>query len=161
MAAPATPPESMPRRRWLRWLGYALGAGAALIAITCLIVPPIARSQIETRLSAALRRPTTVESVKFNPFQLRLTVRKLTIADSPRPTALLTADELVARVSPASIWHRAPVLDALKVVRPSVALARSAAGRYNVQDLIDQAVAAPPGPPPGCRSTTSRSSRAR
>ena len=137
----------MPRRRWLRWLGYALGAGAALIAITWLIVPPIARSQIETRLSAALGRPTTVESVEFNPFQLRLTVRKLAIADSPRATALLTADELVARVSPASIWHRAPVLDALKVVRPSVALARSAAGRYNVQDLIDQAVAAPPGPP--------------
>jgi uncharacterized protein involved in outer membrane biogenesis len=137
----------MPRRRWLRWLGYALGAGAALIAIAWLIVPPIARSQIETRLGGALGRPTTVESVEFNPFQLRLTVRKLAITDSPRATPLLTADELVARVSPASIWHRAPVLDALKVVRPSVALARSAAGRYNVQDLIDQVVAAPPGPP--------------
>ena len=87
MAAPATPPESMPRRRWLRWLGYALGAGAALIAIAWLIVPPIARSQIETRLSDALGRPTTVEAVDFDPFQLRLTVRKLAIADSPRPTA--------------------------------------------------------------------------
>ena len=57
MAAPATPPESMPRRRWLRWLGYALGAGAALIAIAWLIVPPIARSQIETRLERCARAP--------------------------------------------------------------------------------------------------------
>ena len=149
MAAPTPPPEPASRRRpWLRWLGWAMASVAALVAIAWVAVPPIARSQLETRLGEALGRPTTVEVVEFNPFRLRLTVHKLAIADPSRPTPLLAFDELVADLSAASIWHRAPVLDSLKVVRPSLSLARDASGRYNVQDLIDRVMAAPPGPPP-------------
>ncbi len=149
MVTPATPTEPPPRRRRrLRGLGYAIGSVAALIAIAWLAVPPIARSQLETRLSELLERPTTVESVAFDPFRLRLTVRKLAIADKTGRAPLLAFDELAANLSIASIWHWAPVLDALKVVRPNLSLARDTAGRYNVQDLIDRAMAAPPGPPP-------------
>jgi uncharacterized protein involved in outer membrane biogenesis len=149
MVAPATPTDSPPgRRRWLRGLAYAIGSVAALMAIAWIAVPPIARWQLETRLSELLDRPTTVESVAFDPFRLRLTVRRLAIADRTLPAPLLAVDELVANLSTASIWNWAPVLDALKVVRPNLMLARDTAGRYNVQDLIDRAMAAPPGPPP-------------
>ena len=128
-------------RRWLRRLGWVAAGLAALILIAWLAVPPIVRAQLESRLTEALGRPTTVESVKFNPFELRLSVFKLAVADSVGPQPLLAVDALVADFSAASIWHRAPVLDALTLVRPRVSLARDREGRYSIQDLIDKALA--------------------
>ncbi len=137
-----------PARRWLRRIAIAAGAFAALVLLAWLVVPPVVRSQLETRLTEALGRKTIVESVAFDPFRLRVTVRKLAIADADRSAPLLAFDELVADLSTASIWRWAPVLDALKVVRPAVSLARDREGRYNVQDLVDRARAEPEGPPP-------------
>ena len=128
-------------RRWLRRLGFGVGGLAALILVAWLAVPPIARAQLESRLTDVLGRPTTVESVKFNPLQLRLSVFKLAVAESVGPQPLLTVDALVADFSAASIWHRAPVLDALILVRPRASLARERDGRYSIQDLIDKALA--------------------
>jgi hypothetical protein len=134
--------------RWLIRLAIAVGAFAAICVVAWLAVPWIARSQIESRLTEALGRKTTVEAVAFDPLTLKLTLRKLAIADPGGPAPLLAIDELVADVSSASLVHRAPVFDALKLVRPAVSFARDRAGRYSVQDLIDKALAAPEGPPP-------------
>ena len=137
-----------PSRRWLRRAAIALGAIAATILVAWVAVPPIVRSQLETRMTEALARKTTVESVAFNPFSLRFTVRKLAIADGDRPAPLFAFDELVADLSSVSIWRWAPVLDSLRIVHPSASLSRDRDGRYNVQDLIDRASAAPEAPPP-------------
>jgi len=133
-------------RRWLARLAWVVGGVAALVLLAWLAVPPIARSQLESRLSEALGRPTTVESVKFNPFKLRLTAFKLAIADRAGPQPLLSVDALVADFSAASLWHRAPVLDALVAVRPQLSFARDRAGNYSIQDLIDRALAPPSEP---------------
>ena len=82
------------------------------------------------------------------PFRLELRLAGLAIGGRDGEPPLASAAEIVADFSTASIWHRAPVLDSLKFVRPSVALARDAAGRLSIQDLIDRAAAAPPGPTP-------------
>jgi len=138
----------VPPRRWLVRLAVAVGVLVALIALAWLAVPPIARSQLESRLTEALARKTTVESVDFNPFSLRLRLHKLAIADTSGTAPLLAVDEVVADLSTASVWHRAPVLDALKLTRPAVSLARDRDGRYSVQDLIDQIVARASDPTP-------------
>ena len=123
-AVQATAPDT--RGRWIRRLAYAVGAIIVLVVVGWLAVPPIVRGQLESRLTEALGRPTTVEAVAFDPLRLRLTIRKLAIADRSASTPLFAFDELVADVSAASIWHRAPVLDAVRLVRPSVvARARS------------------------------------
>jgi hypothetical protein len=109
----------VPPRRWLIRLAVAVGGVVALIALAWLAVPPIVRSQLESRLTEALGRKTTVEAVDFNPFSLRLTLHKLAIADTSGTTPLLAVDEVVADLSSASAWHRAPVLDALKFTRPA------------------------------------------
>ncbi|MBE7522644.1 MAG: DUF748 domain-containing protein [Burkholderiales bacterium] len=137
-----------PRSRWLRRFAWVAGILALLILAAWLAVPPILRAQLESRLTEALGRKTTVESVAFNPFTLRVTIRGLSIADAAGPRPLLAFDELDADLSTASIVHRAPVLDALKIVRPSVSLSRDPQGRYNVSDLIDRATSGPDGPPP-------------
>ncbi len=131
----------VPPRRWLLRLAVAAGVFVAAVVTAWLAVPPIVRSQLESRLSEALGRKTTVEAVEFNPLPLRLTVRKLAVADPGRIAPLLAIDEVDANLSAASLWHRAPVLDALKLVHPAVSLARDRDGRYNVQDLIDKMLA--------------------
>ncbi len=135
-------------RRWLERLAYVAIAIVLITIVAWLAVPPIARSQLESRLTDALGRRTTIESASFNPFALRLTVGNIGIADRDGRGALFTLEQLVADVSVASIWHRAPVFEALKVVRPHVSLARDHDGRFNIQDLIDQALAPSSGPPP-------------
>ena len=133
----------------MRRLAWTAAAFALLVVLAWLAIPPLARWQLQTRLTEALGRATTVEAVAFDPLRLRLAVRNLAIADTGRAAPLLAFDELLADVSTASIWHRAPVFDAVRVTHPRVSLARDRAGRYNVQDLIDRALApAPPGPPP-------------
>jgi uncharacterized protein involved in outer membrane biogenesis len=129
-------------RRWSLRLAIALAAIALLLVAAWLAVPPLARAQLESRLTAALHRPTTVQSVAFDPFALRLTVRDLVVA-APAGPPLFAADAIVADLSLASLRHRAPVLDALKLLHPVLTLGRDAAGRYSVQDLIDAASAPP------------------
>jgi len=136
-------------RRWLRRVAIMLGVFVALVVLAWLIVPLVARSQLESRLTEGLGRTTTVESVEFNPLLLRLTVRKLAIADTAGSAPVLAFDELVADGSSESIVRWAPVFDAVKLVRPALSLARGSDGRYNIQDLIDRALNAPDGPTPG------------
>ena len=40
------------------------------------------------------------------------------------------------------------MISALRVTRPALHLVRNADRSYNVSDLVDQALAGPPGPPP-------------
>jgi hypothetical protein len=97
--------------RWLRRLAFVAGGLAALVFVAWRAVPLIVRAQLESRLTEALGRATTVESVKFDPFKLQLTANRLAIADRAGPQPLLAIDALVADFSTASICHRAPVLD--------------------------------------------------
>lgn len=122
--------------RWWRRVAFAAAAIALLILVAWLATPPIARSQIEKRLGAALGRPVSVGQVEFAPFALRFTVRDLSVSGAASTVPLLAVDEVVADVSSASIWHRAPVLDALRVTRPRLAFTRKADGTYDVDDVM-------------------------
>src|SRR5262245_42851731 len=138
----------VPPRRWLVRLAIVAGIVVALILLAWLAFPPIVRSQVESRLTEALGRKTTLEAVEFNPFTLRAVLRKLAIENQGGGAPLLAFDELDADISAASLWHRAPVFDALKLVNPAVSLARDHDGRYNIQDLIDTVVATAADPTP-------------
>ena len=141
-----SPAISVLGRRWMRRLAIVVGIFSIVALLAWLAVPLIVRAQLESRLTAELGRPTTVESVKFNPLSLRLDVFNVAIADSSGTQPLLAIDALVADFSAATLWHRAPVLDALRVVRPRIAFARDRDGRYSIQDLIDKALATPSEP---------------
>src|SRR5205823_13621413 len=134
----------------LRGLRNAAIALIALVVVFALfgffVVPPIAKSQIETVATEAFGRRVTVGSVSFNPFTLKATLFDFVLTDRDRP--LLTFDALDIDLSSASVWHRAPVFDALRLVRPRVALSRNSDGTYSVQDLIDRMLAGPKGPTP-------------
>jgi uncharacterized protein involved in outer membrane biogenesis len=140
-----TPPRS---HRWLVRIGYVALALLVIAAAVTLAVPPIARWQLESRLSEALERRTTVESVAFNPLALRVALRNVAVADQDGARALFALDEMLVELSPASVWHWAPVIDALKVTRPRASLSRDRDGRFNIDDLIERALAPSSDPPP-------------
>ena len=142
----SSPPS--PLHRWGRRFAIAVAALIALIVTAWLAVPPIARWQLEARLTELLGRPVTVQEVSFDPFKLEVALRNLAIADASGPTPLLTVDQVAANVSSASIYHWAPVLDSLKVTHPAIALRRDAKGEYSIRDIVDRIDARPAGPTP-------------
>ena len=73
----------MSARRPRRWLRNTLIAPAALLvlwtAFGFLLAPRLLRDALQTRGSAALRRPVTVAAVEVNPLVLSVTVRGLRV----------------------------------------------------------------------------------
>src|SRR5262252_7700075 len=102
-AAPWTWEPERRRRLALRWLrGFAIALAALLLlwGLLWLAVPPLLKSQLQTRLSDLLGRPVTVGSVQFAPWSLQLTLRDFTIGAAPTAPAqtppLLHVDRLYA-----------------------------------------------------------------
>jgi len=151
MAEP-TPPRV---RRWPRRLLWLVLAALLLLAGAGWGLPALLKSQLPPRLGQALGRPVTLDSVAFVPWRLELTLTGLRIGAAGAPGAgslasaappLLQVDRLQASLSLASLRHRAPVVEALAIDGLQVHVARTAAGHYDIDDLL-QRLAAPPADP--------------
>ncbi len=144
--APARPP-----RRWLRRLAWCAGIVVLLLLAAWLGVPVLAKHLIETKLAEALHRPVTVTQVRFNPLTLEAEIKGGIVGAAAKAGAnakpLLAFEALEAQFSIASLWHWAPVVDHLKLTRPTLALTRNADGTYSIQDLVDEWLGGPPSPP--------------
>ncbi len=125
-------------------------AAAVVVAYTLLgffAVPPLVRSLLASKLTQALHRRTTVESVSFNPFALSLRVRGLTVREPASDKVFVSLGRLYANVKLSSLIHLAPVLKELRLDDLYVHLVRTQGSTYNFSDLLVAAPAAP-GPPP-------------
>ncbi|HEY5898667.1 MAG TPA: DUF748 domain-containing protein [Burkholderiales bacterium] len=134
----------------MRALTYSIAGLLLLVAVAGFVgVPPIARSQLETRLSATLHRPVTVEAVRFNPFAPSITVRGVVVREREGTDVFAGFDELYVNGAWTSIFRLAPVADEITLVKPRVHVVRGPDGKYNFQDLVDELVAQPKseGPP--------------
>jgi len=139
-----------PLRR-LRPPGWAVLAGLGLLALAWVGVPPLLKSQIEQQASAALGRPVTVGRIDFTPWTLELSAEQLAIGAAPgAPSAepLLTIARLHADADLRSVLNLAPVLTALEIDQPEVRLTRTAAGHYDIDDLIARFSQPPPAAAP-------------
>ena len=123
------------------------GIMAAIGAIGFFVVPPLVKGKVETELSKALHRPVTIEKLGFNPYVLSLTVRGFTLKEPAGDAPAITFDELYVNLSSFSIFRLAPVLDAVRLVKPHIRIVRNADKTYNYQDLIDEILAKPSGGP--------------
>jgi hypothetical protein len=146
LRSPLTALSARPRlRRILAWVAAGLVAFAAL---GFLIAPLLVKPALEQALSHALTRKVTIGQLKINPFALSTTLREVTVAERGEGPPLLTVSELYISGGLASLFRLAPMISALRVAQPKLHLVRNADRSYNVSDLIDQAMAGPPGPPP-------------
>ena len=104
-------------------------------------VPALLKSQLPPRLSQALGRSVSLGEVQFHPLQMALVLQGLRIAGAPGADAQpqLELDKLEVDLGLLqSLRHRAPVVESLAIDGLRVRLARTAAGRYDIDDLIQR-----------------------
>ena len=122
---------------WIRRLAWCVGLLLLVWGVAWLAVPPLLKWQTQGRLSEALGRAVTVGQVDFKPWAMQLAINELVIAGAaPASEPLLKVARLRADLSWASLLRRAPVIEALELDAPQLRVARTAAGRYDIDDLI-------------------------
>lgn len=138
---------------WLRWrrpAAWVLGAVLGLEALLALAVPWIVKGPVLSAAAEALGRPVTVNSARFNPFTLALTLKELRIQDpAPASNDLAHVKRIEVNLSAASLLRLAPVLDAVQVEAPRLSLVRADSGQLNIADLIDKFATSPSTPDAG------------
>jgi hypothetical protein len=129
---------------WKLWTAAAALAVALFAAGGYFGLPALARWGIETVGSRELGRALKVEQVRANPFLLELTATGLTMADAdPAVPPWLSVDSVTIDLSAASLWQRAPVLDALTIDGLRARIVRSGPQRFNFSDIIERLQARP------------------
>jgi hypothetical protein len=124
---------------WFKWVARAIAALAILWVVTWLAVPPLVRWQAPQRLGEALGRPVTLGAVDFHPWGLEIVLHDLAVgpaAGASAPAPLLRVGRVRANVALSSLVRRAPVIEALDIDAAQLALARTAPGHYDIDDLL-------------------------
>ncbi|MEO7400076.1 MAG: DUF748 domain-containing protein [Polaromonas sp.] len=128
-------------------------------------MPFVLKSQLEKIASEKLGRQVTVGVLDFKPWSLELTIHDLAIARagsagvsaaaarqagasgavSPpvRPPSIEASPQLkIKRIyidaELESLWHLAPVADAIRVEEPALSLTHLGQGRYDIDDVLER-----------------------
>lgn len=147
MAQTETPSTPRPNP-WRRRVVWGLGGWLLACALGWLALPPVLKWQLETRGSAALGSPLSVDRVDLKPWSLELAVHGLRIGattdEAPDAPALFTAQRLYIDAELQSLFRWAPVIDALELDQPRLHLTHQGAGRYNVDGILAKLLAPQP-----------------
>jgi uncharacterized protein involved in outer membrane biogenesis len=131
------------RTRWVL-LGVAALLVAGYAAAGFLLVPHLARSQIETFVAETLRRNIALGEIRFNPFTLEANVAGLRLTEA-NGAPLLAFRHLRVNAELASLWRRGVVLKELELEAPDVELIVAADGGVNLARLAPPAQDKPKG----------------
>jgi hypothetical protein len=101
-------------------------------------LPAILMSVLPKTLTDTLHRKATVREVRFNPYELSVSIRGLEIAERDSKGTWISAEEVFADLQFASIFRGGPVLSEVRLLRPYVNIARRPDGSYNFTDLIEE-----------------------
>jgi uncharacterized protein involved in outer membrane biogenesis len=141
------PVTHFPTGRWPRRFTTALLALLLLWALAWLVVPPLLKSQAQSRLSALLGRSVEIGEVDFRPWSLELTVRDMAIGPAPGASQpLLRWSRAYVNADAGSLWRRAPVIAAAELDGLQLHLTRTAPGHYDIDDLLARFATAPAQP---------------
>jgi len=137
---------------WLRRLVWVVAALLTLWLLGWLGVPPLLKSQLQSRLGEQLGRAVTVGAVDFKPWTLELTVSDLVVARAQVPapsTALngtlpqLAFKRLYVDMELQSLLRLAPVVDALTLDALALNLTYIGDGHYDMDDVLAKFAAQP------------------
>ena len=138
---------SSKRGVWLRRTRNAtIGIAVFLVVVGVVgffVAPGIVQSVAETQITEQLGRKATIGRVRLNPYLLAATIEDFTLYEADGRTVAAHVDMLTADISSASLFKRALVFDALKVVKPTVAITRLDAQHFNFSDIVDRLAAQP------------------
>ena len=108
------------------------------------VLPPILKSILTQKLSENLHREATIEDIKFNPYTLSITVKKLMIKERDRSETFVSFDELFVNLQTISVYEKGVVLKEIRLKDPYIKVNRNPDSSYNFSDLMEKK----PSPPP-------------
>jgi hypothetical protein len=128
---------------------WTAGLLVAFAILGFLLLPHFLKPALERELSADLDRNVSIGRLDINPFAISATLHDVSISGrGGQGSPLLTLTELYVNGQIASLFRWAPVINALTLMQPVLNVVRNEDKTYNFSDLLDRAVARPPGPPP-------------
>ena len=126
---------SFPRFPKRTFLAVA-GAIAAYGIVGAFVAPPIIRNVAANKLGQRLGRVVRIDDVAINPYTLEARVEGFRILEPDGRTPFASFDALDVTGSAASIYHWAPVIDALTLTGLRIHAIRDGASHYNFSDVI-------------------------
>jgi len=112
------------------------------------VLPALARSIGQRKLSELLHRQVSIAQVRLNPYALSATVRGLRIVDRDGARDLFTLKEVYVNLGIASVFKGGVVVQQVRVVEPRLDLVRIADDRYNFSDIVDDLSSGSTASPP-------------
>lgn len=101
-------------------------------------LPAILKSVLPKTLTETLHRKTSVREIRFNPFELSISIRGLDIAERGGGGTWISAEEIFGNLKFASIFRGGPVLGEVRLDKPYVRIVRHRDGSYNFMDLVEE-----------------------
>jgi hypothetical protein len=127
------------QRRTLIWVAAFF---AAYTVIGFLILPYALKAVLLKKLPEALHREVSIASIRFNPYNLRLYIRDLSVKKRSGEGDLFSFEELYVNVESTSIIKLGPIVKEIRFTRPHIGAARNEDGSYSFSDLIPEALGA-------------------
>ncbi len=135
------------RFRLVRWLAWTIGGLLLLWGLAWLGLPPLLKWQLQKQGSERLGRAVTVEQVRLHPWSLELWVDGLRVAGADGSDELLSVKQLYMNAELQSLVRLAPVIDALRIDTPRVAVRHRGEGRWDFDDVLQRLAPPPPDGP--------------
>ncbi len=104
--------------------------------VGALIMPPVVKSVLASKLSEKLHRDVSVQSVRINPFSLSITLRDFLIKERNAGQSFISFEELNVNIQSISLFKKGVIIAELKLRNPFVSLVRNEDGTYNFSDLL-------------------------
>ncbi|MDR3220885.1 MAG: DUF748 domain-containing protein [Candidatus Accumulibacter sp.] len=129
-----------------RIVRYGLWLVAAFVLfgiLGFLALPPIVKHVAADKLGEALHRPVSIERVGIDPYALTLTVEGLKVEEREGGETFAGFDSLYVNLQASSLFRGGPVIREIRLLNPTLRIARLAENRYNFSDLVDEFSARP------------------
>ncbi len=108
------------------------------------VLPGIIQSQAQQLIAEQLHRQASIGKVEVEPFALRVTVRDFSMKEAQGEAVFASFDALTLDMAWSSLLRFAPIVQAVRLDKPYVRIARTGANAYSIDDLL--ALARQPAP---------------
>jgi uncharacterized protein involved in outer membrane biogenesis len=123
-------------KRYLKRTGIGIAVAILLYTlIGFLVLPPVLKSILKSKLSSTLHREVTIQDIKFNPYKLTMAVTGVVIKDRDNSKRFFSFDRFYVDVQWASVFKLALITRELRLEGPYVHIVRKDATTYNFSDL--------------------------
>lgn len=121
-------------RKITKWAAISL---AAYAFIGFVVLPPIIKSVLISKLSEKLHRQVAVRDISINPFALSVSVKGVVVKTPDGKANFVSFDELYVNLQSLSLVKKGVILKEIRLARPYFNIVRNEDLTYNFSDLME------------------------